>query len=1623
MSATSLAEVEFAGDENHQPTGSTSELTSFQEEGDAPENSQDRNSVQIFPPGLPLGVDDGTCVQVAVRVRPMLPHEQQEAATNCVNVFSSEVGAVSNVIQLGGESGPKFTFDQVFDSNTLQSHVYEDRVAPLVVNCLEGYNATVLAYGQTGSGKTHTIMGPSTTLATAMLSEEERQQAGVIPRAIRSIFHQLQQQEAAKNSNTIRDNSPPSVASAGANSTSFEYEVRIQFLEVYGEDIRDLLNPQQGSTASKLSIRDVGNEEPEVIGATEHKVESAEEALLYLTRGMYRRVTGSTAMNESSSRSHAILSVIVEQSSILKADLSTTGDESDHPSEGVKSSQQHIQTKKSKFNFVDLAGSERQKRTQASGQRLKEGIDINKGLLVLGNVISALGDPRKQGRTFVPYRDSKLTRLLKGSLGGNHKTLMIACVSPSSTNLEETVNCLRYANRAKNIQNHAVVNVDATSALVAELKIKVQRLADDLMKARTGKISECSIPLTVIESLVKDADDSDHDRWLTFTPRRAISPSPHTSNPQEDARISLDASFASMINATKPSYCSTKKLEAENEALRIQISALLKGSDSSDALQSAFVTKSVDYERQIALLKHKLSQSEMRHGRSHSNGSITYAVGQRRSESPELSRLKSQIFGSLSKFNTVDAEVEAEERSVRDLSEKYLSLDTDINEDENFQQQCADQKDKPSRELEDSALLIEADLVALSSSISAKEELILQLQSSQEKYESMREFYEEKLKEMEEMLSEKVTETEKLSEELKQHDVSNNKGKELSEKLKEKQEQVLELRRKQAELTRLTTVASRNESQISRLKDDVKMMKSRKVELQKTLTSERKSHKIEVQSLKKESMKKDQELTKAKRETSKMSQEATKAQNVAKVRLVEINSLKSKYKEAEKRLRIQTIKRGVLAKAGLNPVMIGRRESSGVHHIKGKSSEPNVNIDSIRDLFDQRVADVSRREHLAMKVAQEWEEHFDLTTQKELLEDGDGNDESIKALESQIKYREDRIRSIASKLGKRENLSNNDGTSNDDTLLFNKEFAELVGDIPLDVACRTAANVLFGMVVRERRRVASLARTASQLDEKVQEAEAAAAAKDAAFRAYVDEQTLEAANLAQNHQENILSLMEMVKENPTEDTTNEKLGGQGEGTSKLLVLANERIAALERQLNELSMGRDAVKKHREREATARALLEDKKKECEDLEEEMDELRSALRRIREEVKRGGVGELNSTNEDDKVEALKRVQDMVTNALHPSPASAGSNSRRRRPTTSLVLGQSPSLTPKIKRDAKSMHSSDSEEMPDWADDIMADLAIIAEGKIPASLLNTQVMLDAENQLNGNVFDRLTDPESFTGVQKHISAHPVRVFKGKSSSITDIPKRRELTSQQVAESLGKLKKKDSTGRNSRDRHTSKSDMEKRSVFDRLLSPSNLTGTQKQKFHDKKGRNLEKAIENQHVSTRSGKTKTSDCESNFSLSEGQMANDLLEDLLVRDMQGMESLGKRSGLNKGHQDVFERLNKTTTAAYAVKQNTNIVERMLDDLLHSSDSSEEEGPENPRCELKFERLEEYQKQDVFERLQRTTTEAYAQKKNASLYLDEHPHRAAGASPVAEKSNFPGASPASNRRVTRSQTKS
>lgn len=293
-------------------------------------------------------------------------------------------------------------------------------------------------------------------------AEVPEDDVGVIPRALKAIFEGLEARQKEQENR------------AGHRClVQHSYTVKVQFLELYMENVRDLLkDPDNGST--KVNVRSIGNQEPEVLGSVKATVQSAEEALEYLKEGLERRVTGATSMNSTSSRSHAIFSVMIEQTTSMT---------------GAVSKGSHV--KKSQFHLCDLAGSERHKRVLIEGQseeqqKLMQGevCQINMGLLALGNVISALGNPKRTpSNGYIPYRDSKLTLLLKGSLGGNHHTLMIACVSPSRTNKDESLSSLRYANRAKNITNHVVVNLDRRSRLLNQLQCQVQSLANELLVA------------------------------------------------------------------------------------------------------------------------------------------------------------------------------------------------------------------------------------------------------------------------------------------------------------------------------------------------------------------------------------------------------------------------------------------------------------------------------------------------------------------------------------------------------------------------------------------------------------------------------------------------------------------------------------------------------------------------------------------------------------------------------------------------------------------------------------------------------------------------------------------------------------------------------------------------------------------------------------------------------------------------------------------------------------------------------------------------------------------------------------------------------------------------------------
>ncbi|XP_052529554.1 chromosome-associated kinesin KIF4A isoform X1 [Tympanuchus pallidicinctus] len=371
--------------------------------------------------------EKGIPVRVALRCRPLVPKETGEGCQTCLSFVPGEPQVIVG-------SDKAFTYDYVFDPSVGQEEVFNTAVAPLVRDIFKGYNATVLAYGQTGSGKTYSMGGTYTA------SQEHDPSMGVIPRVIKLLFEEKEQRQ------------------------DWEFVLKVSYLEIYNEDVLDLLCSSR-ERSSQISIREDPKGGIKIVGLTERSVTCARDTVSCLEQGNNSRTVASTAMNSQSSRSHAIFTICIDQKK-----------------KNDRNSSFH-----SKLHLVDLAGSERQKKTKAEGDRLKEGININRGLLCLGNVISALGEENKKGG-FVPYRDSKLTRLLQDSLGGNSHTLMIACVSPADSNLEETLNTLRYADRARKIKNKPIVNVDPQAAELHHLKQQVQQLQVLLLQAHGGTL-------------------------------------------------------------------------------------------------------------------------------------------------------------------------------------------------------------------------------------------------------------------------------------------------------------------------------------------------------------------------------------------------------------------------------------------------------------------------------------------------------------------------------------------------------------------------------------------------------------------------------------------------------------------------------------------------------------------------------------------------------------------------------------------------------------------------------------------------------------------------------------------------------------------------------------------------------------------------------------------------------------------------------------------------------------------------------------------------------------------------------------------------------------------------------
>ncbi|XP_013871024.1 kinesin-like protein KIF13B isoform X2 [Austrofundulus limnaeus] len=405
---------------------------------------------------------DDSNVKVAVRVRPMNRREKDLNTKCVVDMVKNQTilhPAGANLGKTDSRNQSKvFAYDYCFwsmdetdkEKFAGQEVVFQCLGESLLHNAFQGYNACIFAYGQTGSGKSYTMMGSG-------------DQPGLIPRLCSALFERTQKEQREEES----------------------FTVEVSYMEIYNEKVRDLLDPKGGRQT--LRVREHKVLGPYVDGLSRLAVTSYKDIESLMSEGNKSRTVAATNMNEESSRSHAVFNIILTHT--LKDLQSGTSGE-----------------KVSRLSLVDLAGSERAAKTGAAGERLKEGSNINKSLTTLGLVISALAEQgtTKNKTKFVPYRDSVLTWLLKDCLGGNSRTAMVATVSPAADNYEETLSTLRYADRAKNIVNHAVVNEDPNARIIRELREEVEKLRVQLTQAESLKAPDLKERLEESEKLIQE---------------------------------------------------------------------------------------------------------------------------------------------------------------------------------------------------------------------------------------------------------------------------------------------------------------------------------------------------------------------------------------------------------------------------------------------------------------------------------------------------------------------------------------------------------------------------------------------------------------------------------------------------------------------------------------------------------------------------------------------------------------------------------------------------------------------------------------------------------------------------------------------------------------------------------------------------------------------------------------------------------------------------------------------------------------------------------------------------------------------------------------------------------------
>ncbi|XP_049481237.1 kinesin-like protein KIF21A isoform X4 [Panthera uncia] len=794
------------------------------------------------------GAPDESSVRVAVRIRPQLAKEKIEGCHICTSVTPGEPQ-----VFLGKDKA--FTFDYVFDIDSQQEQIYTQCIEKLIEGCFEGYNATVFAYGQTGAGKTYTM---GTGFDVNIIEEEQ----GIISRAVKHLFKSIEE----KKHTAIKNGLPPP-----------DFKVNAQFLELYNEEVLDLFDTTRDIDAknkkSNIRIHEDSTGGIYTVGVTTRTVNTESEMMQCLKLGALSRTTASTQMNVQSSRSHAIFTIHLCQTRMCpQIDAENV---TDNKVISESSQMNEFETLTAKFHFVDLAGSERLKRTGATGERAKEGISINCGLLALGNVISALGDKSKRA-THVPYRDSKLTRLLQDSLGGNSQTIMIACVSPSDRDFMETLNTLKYANRARNIKNKVMVNQDRASQQINALRSEITRLQMELMEYKTGK-------RIIDEEGVESINDMFHENAMLQTENNNLRVRIKAMQETVDAlrtRITqlvsdqanqvlaragegneeISNMIHSYIKEIEDLRAKLLESEAVNENLRKNLTRATARSpyfSGSSAFSPTVLSSDKETIEIIDLAKkdlEKLKRKEKRKKKSVAGKEDNADTDQEKKEEKGITEREN---------NELEVEESQEVSDHEEEEEEEEEEEDDIEGGES-----SDESDSES----DEKANYQADLANITCEIAIKQKLIDELENSQKRLQTLKKQYEEKLM----MLQHKIRDTQLERDQVLQNlgsveSYSEEKAKkvrsEYEKKLQAMNKELQRLQTAQKEHARLLKNQSQYEKQLKKLQQDVMEMKKTKVRLMKQMKEEQEKARLtesrrnrEIAQLKKDQRKRDHQL-------------------------------------------------------------------------------------------------------------------------------------------------------------------------------------------------------------------------------------------------------------------------------------------------------------------------------------------------------------------------------------------------------------------------------------------------------------------------------------------------------------------------------------------------------------------------------------------------------------------------------------------------------------------------------------------------------------------------------------------------------------------------------------------